>query len=136
MSSFWPRLASRLGLACAQRTYALDAELHRTLSDLAARQRRPPAELAAELIADGLDQWLSRDELWARWETLSGRERDVAALACLGYTNRQIAARLTISAETVKTHLHNLLVKFALHGRGELRQALQDWDFSAWERPA
>ena len=134
MKSLWSRLASRLGIADTRRTYALDAELHRSLSDLAAQQQRPPAELAAELIADGLHHWYSRDELWGCWEALSGRERDVAALACLGYTNRQIAARLSISAETVKTHLHNALAKFGLHSRGELHHALQDWDFSAWER--
>ena len=65
--------------------------------------------------------------------SLTPREQDVAALACLGYTNRQIAARLGISPDTVKTHVRNLLHKFELHSKDELRSLLQDWDFSAWE---
>ena len=41
-----------------------------------------------------------------------------------GVINRQIAARLGVSEETVKTHVRNALVKFNLHGKGELRMAL------------
>ncbi len=57
----------------------------------------------------------------------------MAALLCLNYTNRQVAARLGLSPETVKTHTRNLLAKFQLRTRAELRRALADWDFSAWE---
>jgi len=39
------------------------------------------------------------------WDTLSRREQDVTAWACLGYTNRQIAARLGLSTDTVKSYL-------------------------------
>ena len=69
----------------------------------------------------------------SRWRMLSPREQQVAALICLNYTGRQIAARLKISPETVKTHTRNLLNKFGLRTRTELRQVLADWDFSAWE---
>jgi len=34
---------------------------------------------------------------------------------------------------TVKTHMANVLRKFDLHSKIELRMALSDWDFSAWE---
>jgi DNA-binding CsgD family transcriptional regulator len=68
----------------------------------------------------------------ARWYSLSPREQQVAALICLNYTSRQIAARLRISPETVKTHTRNLLSKFDLRTRVELRELLADWDFSAW----
>jgi len=56
----------------------------------------------------------------------------VAALACLNFTNRQIAARLSISPQTVKSHMRNLLLRFELHSKVELRQVLSDWDFSEW----
>jgi DNA-binding CsgD family transcriptional regulator len=132
--SFWKRLASRLGLPPAgRRTYALEAGLYQELTDLAARERRPADDLAAELIAGGLRRRLGQEGLWQAWQSLSPREQDAAALACLGYTNRQIAARLTVSAETVKTHLHHALVKFDLHSRNELRLLMAGWDFSAWE---
>jgi DNA-binding CsgD family transcriptional regulator len=46
-----------------------------------------------------------------------------------------MAARLHISVETVKTHISNVLIKFNLHGKAELRQALSSWDFSEWGPP-
>jgi len=41
---------------------------------------------------------------------------------------------MSISPETVKTHLHNAMVKFNLHSRSDLRLLLAVWDFSAWGR--
>ena len=73
------------------------------------------------------------DDHLQHWQQLSPRERDIAALTCLGYTNRQIAGRLYISPETVKTHMRNLLQKFDVRSKSELRRLLADWDFSAWE---
>ena len=67
-----------------------------------------------------------------RWQQLTPREQQVAALVCLNYTNHQIAARLSISPDTVKLHVHNLLAKFDLHRKADLRVALSDLDFSVW----
>ena len=69
-----------------------------------------------------------------KWESLSARERDVAALICLGYSNQEIAVRLVITTGTVKTHITNILRKFQLNSRYELRNLLSPWDFSAWEK--
>jgi DNA-binding CsgD family transcriptional regulator len=57
----------------------------------------------------------------------------VAALACLGYTTRQIAYRMEITPETVKSHMRNILAKFGVVNRIELRHRLEKVDFSAWE---
>ncbi len=136
--TLWQRLLSRLGLRGdpAARTYELDENLHLALEDLAVQEQRLPGELAADLLASALAERASAADLWQRWLSLSPREQDAAALACMGYTNRQIAARLGVSAETIKTHLHNALTKFDLHGRAELRLLLEGWDFSAWDIPA
>ena len=115
-------------------TYELDADLHMVLEELAHREQRSTNEVASELVANGLDRRFSQDDLLQHWKFLSPREQDVTALACMGYTNQQIAIRLSVSPETVKTHLHNAMLKFNLHSRSELRQRLADWDFSAWER--
>jgi two-component system nitrate/nitrite response regulator NarP len=64
---------------------------------------------------------------------LSPREQQVVALTCLNLTNRQIAAKLVITPETAKTHVRNILRKFNLHSKVELREALSDWDFSDWD---
>jgi DNA-binding CsgD family transcriptional regulator len=88
--------------------------------------------LIPDLLAAGLTQYRSIDELWPKWESLSPREQDVAALTCLGYTNRQIAARLSLSPETIKTHVRNVLFKFDVNSKAELRHILANWDFSGW----
>ncbi len=44
-----------------------------------------------------------------RWTMLSQREQEVAVLICLGLTNREIAEKLFISPDTVKSHIKNIL---------------------------
>jgi two-component system NarL family response regulator len=45
------------------------------------------------------------------------REREIIALIANGLTNKQIAERLNIATFTVKSHVHNILEKLALHSR-------------------
>jgi DNA-binding CsgD family transcriptional regulator len=129
------RLLNQLGLRRASETqkYSLDAALDSALNSLAQEQQRSADEVISSLVASGLALQSEQGELWQRWQALSPREQDVAALACRGYTNRQIGAFLSISPETVKTHLRNALGKFNLRTRAELRMLLHGWDFSAWE---
>jgi DNA-binding CsgD family transcriptional regulator len=116
-------------------TYELELPLAQALRDLAARDRLPADDLVADLLADALARRESADLYLAHWQELSQREREVAALTCLNYTNRQIAARLHIAPDTVKTHVRNVLFKFGMPSKAALRQQLADWDFSAWEKP-
>jgi DNA-binding CsgD family transcriptional regulator len=131
----WQRLLSRLGLRPDPgfHTYELDEDLHLALEKLASQEQRPAGELAAEMLASAMANRHTAEGLWRRWLSLSPREQETAALTCLGFTNRQIAARLGVSSETVKTHLHNALAKFNLHGKAQLRMLLSSWDFSAWQ---
>ncbi len=134
--SIWKHFLYWIGLRSTPDTryYEVSENLHVTLSTLASHEGRPEHELAQDLIAAGLTQYYTKDELWKKWESLTRRERDVAAFVCLGFTNKEIAARLHISPDTVKTHLKNLLTKFQLHTRAELRLVLSEWDFSAWDQ--
>ena len=50
---------------------------------------------------------------------LTEREREVLGVLGEGLTNKEIAARLFISENTVKNHVHNLLEKLGLHSRTE-----------------
>ena len=50
---------------------------------------------------------------------LSNREREILALLADGLVNKQIAARLGISANTVKTHLELLFDKLGVTTRAE-----------------
>jgi DNA-binding NarL/FixJ family response regulator len=125
---------NNLGLTPGARdSFSLDGELVAHVRSLAELERRPADDIAAELLISGLAQRDMAQENWRRWQSLSTREQQVAALVCLGYTNRQIAARLVISVETVKSHVRNVLYKFDLHSKRELSLLLVDWDFSAWD---
>jgi two-component system NarL family response regulator len=50
---------------------------------------------------------------------LTGRELEVLGLVAQGMSNRQIAAELFISENTVKNHVRNILEKLHLHSRTE-----------------
>ena len=109
-----------------------DGDLLRDLETLAKREGRTPDDLIIWLLNQGLDAYRQADHDHRCWEKLSPREKEVAARMCGGLTNRQIAAELVISPETVKTHARNLLRKFALRSRRELRVRLKDWDLGEW----
>lgn len=47
----------------------------------------------------------------ARGQFLSPRERAVLELLAQGLTGREIAERLTVSPETVRTHIRNAMAK-------------------------
>ena len=136
--SIWDRLMYLIGLrqTPGPRTYHVDVSdsLQVTLSTIAQDEGRPENELIPELLNAGLTQYVSNERIWKKWEILSPREKDVAALVCLGYTNREIGARLSISSETVKDRLETALKKFNFTKRTELRDLLSIWDFSEWER--
>jgi DNA-binding CsgD family transcriptional regulator len=120
----------------------LDEDLTRGLKDLIANDvgRDPQGKIssdevcaiAGEMIRFGMQyQWTSINNLRA-WQDLTPRQRDIAVCVCLGYTNAEIASKLMISSSTVKTHIRNVLSKFDVGGKLELRGVLKDWDFSGW----
>jgi DNA-binding NarL/FixJ family response regulator len=51
---------------------------------------------------------------------MTGREREVIELIAEGLSNKQIASRLHLSVDTVKSHVHNILEKLQLHTRLEI----------------
>ena len=130
----WERLLTILGLKRkpGNNLYELDENFHSALEDIAYREQRPAREIQADLLAVGLAYHQTHADLWSRWQYLSPREKDVAALTCLGYTNRQIAARLQLSPDTIKGYVHQVRVKFKRHSKAELQLLLSDWDFSNW----
>lgn len=134
--SFFLRLLQALGLAqeSPTRLFELDEELQTSLQDLAAREQRPVNELTTELLQHALEDHQAAELQLKLWYELSPRQQDIAALICLRYTNLQIAARLQVSPETVKTHVRSILLRSGVRSRIELRQALYYWDFSAWEK--
>ncbi len=112
---------------------ALDVNTLRSLEFLAEQEKRTPEEIANQVLGEAFHSHRAQVNNWDRWLSLSPREQEIAALICLNYTTRQIAARLHISQETVKTHVERVIVKFEVTDRRMLRVVLKDWDFRNWE---
>jgi DNA-binding NarL/FixJ family response regulator len=51
---------------------------------------------------------------------MTSREKDVIAHIATGKSNKEISRELNIAVYTVKSHVHNILEKLALHTRLEL----------------
>jgi len=96
-------------LKAGARAYLLKSllrkELLETIRAVHAGQKRIPSEVAAELADHAID------------DALTSREIDVLRLIAGGNANKLIADRLSITEETVKGHVKNILSKLAASDR-------------------
>jgi DNA-binding NarL/FixJ family response regulator len=96
-------------LKAGARGYVLKGHVHKSLLDtiraVHAGEKRISPEIAAEL-ADHAGE-----------EELTAREIAVLRLVAFGNTNKEIAAQLHISDETVKSHVTNILEKLRANDR-------------------
>jgi DNA-binding NarL/FixJ family response regulator len=83
----------------------LRKELLETIRAVHAGQKRIPTEVAAELADHATD------------DTLTSREIEVLKLIGGGNANKEIAALLSITEETVKGHVRNILAKLGANDR-------------------
>lgn len=91
-----------------------------------------PSKAINDLLSFALAERQSSSASLAMWQQLTPREKEVAALVWLGLTNPEIAAQMVISPYTVKAHMRNILAKFNVHSKEELRGILSNLDFSDW----
>src|SRR5215469_16580216 len=79
----------------------------------------PPSELGTvlRLLIEDQDRRRDGDDLLA---SLTRRERDVLFLLVEGAGRKEVAETLQLSANTVRTHLHSLMVKFGVHSTLEV----------------
>jgi len=84
----------------------LDPLNARYLQQIAAKTGFSRQQIAQDLLNNALlDRQVSEAHL-THWQALTPRQQQVAALTCLNFTNRQIAARLSISPQTVNKFCH------------------------------
>jgi DNA-binding NarL/FixJ family response regulator len=57
---------------------------------------------------------------------LTKREREIMVLIADGLSNKEISERLNIATFTVKSHVHNILEKLALHSRLQIAMHTRD----------
>jgi DNA-binding NarL/FixJ family response regulator len=96
-------------LKAGARGYLLKGHVRRELLDairaVHAGQKRIPPEVASELVDHASD------------DALSSREIEVLRLIAAGNANKEIAGRLSIAEETVKSHISNILAKLSANDR-------------------
>jgi DNA-binding NarL/FixJ family response regulator len=87
--------------------------IHEVLARYQARVRQFD-EIAARRARDGVDEVESKP---VPQQKPSCRELDVLELVAEGLSNKEIAIRLFVSEDTIKTHIRNLLVKLRARNR-------------------
>ncbi len=137
IKAFFRKLLADLQLdkpAVRQRRYQLDEDAAGLLQVIAAQEQRGEEEVAAELLNVAIRQRYNAEKHLHLWRSLTRRERQAVALACVGQTNAEIAYQMGITEQTVKSHLHSAERKFGVSTKRQLLQLLSDWDFSSWEQ--
>jgi len=77
----------------------------------------PPA-LTGTLLSHIVDSAVTRSTAAVLESVqMTKREREITSLIAEGLSNKEIAQRLNIATYTVKSHVHNILEKLALHSR-------------------
>jgi|WetSurMetagenome_2_1015567.scaffolds.fasta_scaffold84557_2 DNA-binding NarL/FixJ family response regulator len=59
---------------------------------------------------------------------MTKREREIIALIADGLSNKEISERLSIAIHTVKSHIHNIMEKLALHTRLQIAKFTREGD--------
>ncbi|MDP9068709.1 MAG: response regulator transcription factor [Actinomycetota bacterium] len=78
-----------------------------------------PRPMLGPLLARLVQHRKERDRVTDLTARLTQQERAVLALLADGASNRTIAAQLTISVQTARTHVQNILRKLEVHSRLE-----------------
>jgi DNA-binding NarL/FixJ family response regulator len=96
-------------LKAGARAYLLKAQVNRDLPDVIravhSGQKRIPPEIAIELVEHTAE------------DDLSSREIEVLQLIAAGNANKEIAGKLCVAEETVKSHVRNILAKLHANDR-------------------
>lgn len=97
------------------------ARLLRTIREVARGEKVLPPTLTSSLfsqIADIATRTGRRNPF--KSVKMTPREREVVGLIAEGLSNKEIAARLHLAVDTIKSHVHNILEKLSLRTRLEI----------------
>ena len=123
----WRRLMERRYVRVPRFGAAL-LHLERDRAERTARDALGPVRYAAGHSAGGaldgqdvlrcaLGELHPRSEQGDRWQLLTAREREVAALVAKGMTNKGIAGALFVSRRTIDAHVEHILAKLSYASR-------------------
>ncbi|MCA9918702.1 MAG: helix-turn-helix transcriptional regulator [Anaerolineales bacterium] len=112
----------------------VDPNLIPLIEDIANEEGLSISETVNRLLSFAIGEHHATNDNLLRWDSLTPRQQDTAAYACLGYSNMEIAQKMSISVNTVKSHLRQVLQTFVAGTKGELQLLLVSWDFSDWKK--
>jgi len=111
----------RAGVAGFILKSATIGEFVQTIGDVAGGAHVLPPPLMGALFTHVASQALGRGRRGARSAVrMTQREKQVIGAIADGLGNKEIATLLGIATHTVKSHVHNILEKLALHSRLEI----------------
>lgn len=108
----------RLGASGYFVKHAEPAELVAAIRAVAQGQYAVHKTMLKHLAADHAKLAISNEH--NGFENLTERERQIADLLVHGYTNKEIAERLSVTTKTVETHRANIFAKLDVNTRAEL----------------
>jgi DNA-binding NarL/FixJ family response regulator len=77
-----------------------------------------PPQLCLTLFQSVADEWKDRPTFRIRvCHGLTRRQQELVPLISRGWTNKEIASHLNLSAQTVKNHVHRMLQRVGAHDR-------------------
>jgi two-component system NarL family response regulator len=102
-------------------------EFLRTIQSVAKGEKVLPPSLTDSLFSHvvELGLWKKKGKP-ASAVRMTKRERGIIVLIADGLSNKEIAQRLNIATHTVKSHVHNVMEKLALHTRLQLAKFMHD----------
>ncbi|MDQ3019381.1 MAG: response regulator transcription factor [Bacteroidota bacterium] len=95
-------------------------EFLNTIRAVAKGEKILPDYLTESLFSQIIDHAVHNDKKGLKYLLMTKREKEVVSLISNSFTNNEIAKGLNISELTVKSHVHHILEKLALHSRLEI----------------
>jgi DNA-binding NarL/FixJ family response regulator len=100
-----------------------------TIRSVARGEKVLPPLLTGSLFSHIVEDALRRGKkIVSEAVRMTKREREVIVLIAEGMSNKEIADRLNLSTYTVKSHVHNVMEKLALHSRLEIAAHFHNQD--------
>ena len=86
-----------------------------------------PPPLTGSLFSHVIDRALKERKVkLTNAVRMTKREREIVVLIAGGMSNKEIAVQLSMAIPTVKSHIHNILEKLALHSRLQIAKSAHD----------
>ena len=105
-------------------------EFLRTIQSIAKGAKVLPPSLTDSLFSHVVDLAVRNKKVKPSSAVrMTNREREIIALIADGLSNKEIAQRLNIATHTVKSHVHNIMEKLALHTRLQIAKFTREENF-------